>query len=461
MIRLGIRHVHTPPPFRYNISFLPICPSRLSIIKTWPMSCRYSSTRRSRPNAYKKHLPIVVSVLASLWLVFGIRAFMSNPTTSSDRSNQELITTEGFTPYTITFKHFITPDLFLIELTPTLRSWKTKYVNKRSYWDGSQLWSVEIKQPDIMITRNYTPLPLYVLQTYKNQIKEQDIIKSENENENDKKQYVIKMLGDSKDEGKMMFLIKKYKDGEVSTWLSKRKVGDRIEIRGPHIEFKFPQNQYSNLPPRPTMIDTPSSLRSDIKYTSLPKHDDILFLAAGTGITPILQMLLSKNPFRGKVDVIYSVKNKKDIAFPNFLMFLEKTGRARFWYFIESKGQFITSNDLPNPTPSYLGLPPLNDNSQKTIQDLLKINAKRREIRKIQNHDPIIGDYKTAIDHTLAEEVNNKITKPSDSTPSWAIVCGPEGYISYVAGQKEEYSQGNTGGLLKDKGWDESNVYKM
>jgi hypothetical protein len=45
--------------------------------------------------------------------------------------------------------------------------------------------------------------------------------------------------------------------------------------------------------------------------------------------------------------------------------------------------------------------------------------------------------------------------------PSLAIVCGPDGYLNYVSGLRPHEGQGKVTGLLKDKGWNESNVFKM
>lgn len=84
---------------------------------------------------------------------------------------------------------------------------------------AENLWSVEIKQPEVMVVRNYTPLPL----KFNPASKEIEILKD----------------GDNAD-GKLSFYIKKYENGEVARWLHHLPKGHIIEIRGPFIDYEFP-----------------------------------------------------------------------------------------------------------------------------------------------------------------------------------------------------------------------------
>ncbi|KAK3359764.1 hypothetical protein B0T25DRAFT_564747 [Lasiosphaeria hispida] len=97
------------------------------------------------------------------------------------------------------------------------------------------LWSVEIKQPQLQVARNYTPLP-----SSPSEEERADI-----------------------DHGYLRFLIRKMDGGEVSTYLSKLQVGELVELRGPHLGF-------------------------DVR-TRLGNADRVVFLAGGTGIAPALQ----------------------------------------------------------------------------------------------------------------------------------------------------------------------------
>ncbi len=97
------------------------------------------------------------------------------------------------------------------------------------------LWSVEIKQPQIQVARDYTPLPTPTLAD-----EAEDL-----------------------ERGYLRFLIRRMDGGEVSTYLSGLQVGDTIELRGPHLGF-------------------------DIR-ARLGTSEWVVFLAGGTGIAPALQ----------------------------------------------------------------------------------------------------------------------------------------------------------------------------
>ena len=97
------------------------------------------------------------------------------------------------------------------------------------------LWSVEIKQPQLQVARDYTPLPAA------SRALEQEDLKL----------------------GHLRFLIRQMDGGEVSTYLSRLQVGNTVELRGPHLGF-------------------------DIR-TRLGSADKVVFLAGGTGIAPALQ----------------------------------------------------------------------------------------------------------------------------------------------------------------------------
>ena len=65
--------------------------------------------------------------------------------------------------------------------------------------------------------------------------------------------------------------------------------------------------------------------------------------------------------------------------------------------------------------------------------------------------------YENAIEQARATK------KMKKEGPALALVCGPEGYIGYVAGPKdlEARKQGPVDGLLGKRGWSSVNVYKL
>ena len=76
---------------------------------------------------------------------------------------------------------------------------------------------------------------------------------------------------------------------------------------------------------------------------------------------------------------------------------------------------------------------------------------------QIINDDLRVHRYKNAIEQAIV--TSKELKKPS----SLSLVCGPDGYIDYVAGNKhaEVNEQGPIKGLLGEKDWDNSNTYKL
>jgi NADPH-dependent ferric siderophore reductase len=127
--------------------------------------------------------------------------------------------------------------LALSVLFPRLEFPRASHTNRpvlEAAWDHG-LWSIEIKQPQLQVARDYTPLPP----------------SSPGEEERDLEQ------------GRLRFFVRKMDGGEVSTYLSRLRIGDTVELRGPHLGF-------------------------DVR-ARLGSADRIVFLAGGTGIAPALQ----------------------------------------------------------------------------------------------------------------------------------------------------------------------------
>ncbi|KAK0651796.1 hypothetical protein B0T16DRAFT_87076 [Cercophora newfieldiana] len=163
-----------------------------------------------------------------------------------------------FVPYIVTSREQVSPTAFILTvkpkfaldrpdtspsgrllsvLFPRLQFPHTSHNNRailEKAWDHG-LWSVEIKQPQIQVARDYTPLPAPSREA---------------------EQHDLHF-------GHLRFLIRRMDGGEVSTYLSRLQVGDTVELRGPHLGF-------------------------DVR-ARLGSSDKVVFLAGGTGIAPALQ----------------------------------------------------------------------------------------------------------------------------------------------------------------------------
>lgn len=130
---------------------------------------------------------------------------------------------DGFVRYILENKEPISSTSAIFTLRPANL---TQVLNDQ-YHDDVAIKSVQMKQPQLQIARNYTLLP--------------------------------SSLNESPDQ--LKFLIRKEINGEVSGYLHRLPIGAEIEVRGPHMDIVLPRNVSS-----------------------------VVFLAGGTGIAPAMQI---------------------------------------------------------------------------------------------------------------------------------------------------------------------------
>lgn len=169
----------------------------------------------------------------------------------------------SFVPYTIVEREQVSSTAFIITVEPfdplhrlmggsekNARKNANKLRNELQEAWHHGLWCVEIKQPQLQVARDYTPLPPPV--------------------------------GQEREEmqrGRLRFLIRKMEGGEVSSYLSKLQVGDKVELRGPHLGFDVARRLGGSL-------ESSSSGHGGGKE----QGGRVVFLAGGTGIAPALQV---------------------------------------------------------------------------------------------------------------------------------------------------------------------------
>lgn len=426
--------------------------------------------------AIRKHIPFLAGVGGILWAVYAFRHFMSEE--KSDE--QKVLAPDHFTAFKITHKEYITPDVALIELSPKYDTHRDIIKSNGGIWNGKKLWSVEVKQPEIQVVRRYTPLPMYFMQYV--------------DNETNERKSLLRLLGKDKDEGRMVLMIKKYDQGEVSRYIHSLPVGSEVELRGPYTEYKFPYSPVDVTEPRQSMLDVPSRMQPEHKAPpNLPAPENIAFFTGGTGIASALQCLLSENPPRGNVDVYYSVRHRDEIPVSRFMLFLEKTGRAKFHYFVDSENKFISVKDVPGPTPMNF-IPSKMDTEHKNqlereakVQKLMEELRREREsgnlssLPEVKAVDVQSSSHSNACEvsiapatpdlvevvnprlkyHSLLEQVADEKTLQISPSPSIAVVCGPMGYLVHMTGQPGLKNDAPIGGLLGKKGWTNDNTIRM
>ena len=413
---------------------------------------------------WSRYVPKILTALAVVWGAYTVKVWIYAPENGAD--SKELLDPLEFHKFIVTHKEEIDDDHYLIELLPKHSKWQYSYnlnYELKSIWNGDRIWSVDVKQPDIMVVRAYTPLPLYFLKSeYTRSGERKPLLK------------VINNDGEDYDKGGVMCLyVKKYNDGEISRYITSRNIGEEIELRGPNVEYRFPYHPLKNYHTRPIFRDLPSKiepehlLQKTIKANDLPAFDNLNFFAAGTGIAPILQVLLSRNPYRGFVNIHYSAQKPGELEpLERFLFFLEKLDRIKLIRHYDSENKTIlTAKDVSKPSKSAYTSPLKLEQKEAdlTPEEALKLRMSILEGEeptiqsKVQLNEERAPRYVNAIQQAIAT------SKEQKTSPSLSLVCGPEGYVSYVAGPKDliNNQQGQVGGLLGDKEWDESNTYKL
>lgn len=208
--------------------------------------------------------------LAGLALALHITYLLYNSLTSDSNNNHPRATLNKslFTPCTVLANEPISPSAFLltIQLPPGRNN---DSIVAAAHAHG--LWSVEVKQPQLQIARNYTPLPPPPA-------------------DGDQQQQQQQL--------QLQFYVRRYTGGEVSSYLSRLAHGDQIEIRGPHLGFDLAQR-----------------VGAGEKTTTRRK---VVFLAGGTGVAPALQaaavLLRQADDVAVDVDVLWANRGGADCA---------------------------------------------------------------------------------------------------------------------------------------------------
>ncbi|KAM9903124.1 hypothetical protein OXX79_003545 [Metschnikowia pulcherrima] len=412
--------------------------------------------------------PKLAVFAAVIWGAYVVKVWVY--ASDDDADSTELLDPDIFHKFVITHKHQIDADHYLIEVRPKYNNWQYSYYahyDNKSIWNGEKMWSVEVKQPEIMVTRSYTPLPLYFMKS--------EITRA------GKKEPLLRVIeNDCEDHDKggvMTFYIKRYDSGEVSRFIVDKNVGDELEIRGPHVDFKIPHHPLHALHERPIFRDLPSKVEAETLLESIkrehnvPDYDNLVFFGAGTGIAPILQVLFSRNPYRGFVNVHYSAKTQTELGpLSRFLFFLEKLDRIKLTSHIDDVPRSkLSSRDITKPEKRNYTSSMRQEGEKNTKEvtegeklklrmSILEDSEEKEKKEEKPGSSPSRGPW---YENALQQARDSSLEKKQD--PALAVVCGPDGYVDFVAGGKELASgeQGPVKGLLGANGWNKTNVHKL
>ncbi|KAM3535347.1 hypothetical protein MY4038_001401 [Beauveria bassiana] len=181
------------------------------------------------------HARTLNPAVAAILLIGGSAVYYL--TTPSSR--EKVLNQDTFVPYTITSREAISATSFIFTVAPQHPNPSPSFLTAAAAADPSKraawrypLWSVEFKQPEVQIARNYTPLP--------------------------------PLQGERLEDGKLRFYVRSISGGEMSTYLGRLGVGRQVWLRGTHPGFDV--------------------------ATRLGSQKNVVFLAGGTGVAPAMQV---------------------------------------------------------------------------------------------------------------------------------------------------------------------------
>lgn len=257
------------------------------------------------------------------------------------------------------------------------------------------VWNVYVKQPQIQITRAYTPLP-----------------PAEGASETESKN--------------LRFLIRRDPHGEVSNYLHNLPVGAEIELRGPNLEYHL-----------------------------TPNIRQVVFFAGGTGIAPALQvahtMFDAESPEdkelkKGrKLHILWASRKREECA----------GGLSDAPASTPEPQKKALTGFFTRPTLK----PIVDVSSQKkgvVVQELESLKTKYPEQITVEY---FVNEEDTWVDETAVikalSRFDDKDFSAGTSTPQeqrQVLISGPAGFITYLAGPKEwrngREEQGSIGKIL-------------
>lgn len=176
-----------------------------------------SNKDKKPPESWARFLGVRVGAIAVGYTV-GKVYYYYNPKPGS---------TEYFVPYELVSREPITSTLSIFTLRSQNNGLSVTPDELRQIWNQT-IWNVQFKQPQLQITRAYTPIP----------------------------------LGRIQDTDDLKFLVRRDpRGGEMSNYLHRLPPGSNIEMRGPYIN-----------------------------HAGVSKAKNVIFIAGGTGIAPALQV---------------------------------------------------------------------------------------------------------------------------------------------------------------------------
>lgn len=331
------------------------------------------------------------------------------------RRRRRIASNWEFVKYELVKKEEVSSTCAMFSLKPATST----IINSDENASRRSVTSVEFKQPQLQIARNYTLLPHAAGQ----------------------------------DAQELRFLIRKERSGEVSSYIHALPLGSEIELRGPHAEIEIP-------------ADT----------------REVLFLAGGTGIAPAMQ-LAAKCPADVNYHILWACRRREDcrggLSDSRHKSAWLGWNITQWW----NSSHDPMSPVPPEPNEVVVQLEKIKQswNDNRTLMCTGRVDEDGIE-NVIQSKQPsyVRSDAGTlAVDYYVDEEgtyvrpsiiakltQTHRFRKAIDARGTCLIiVSGPDGFVNYWAGPKQwengRETQGPLGGVLSTLKLDGWTVFKL
>jgi len=288
-----------------------------------------------------------------------------------------------FVRFNIESKESVSNNSSLFRLSP----WSTKSAEVWQEQWKKGVWSVSIKQPQLQIARDYTPLPPLPSSPGT----QPDPLKGPQD-------------GTSND-GDLNLWIRREVRGEMSNYLHALPLNAEVEIRGPKIEYQLP-DQISR----------------------------IVFLAGGTGIAPALQIahaLQTRTDSRTEIKVLWANRSRTDCAGGVSDGFSRTSAKGASWW------KFWVGHGKNTAQVNLMETKDRADQAGAIVNMLSQLKQCSGGMLKV---DYFVDDEKTLItpQHVsqLVHDDQQMKSDMGDSGKSLIIISGPDGFVNFWAGPK-------------------------
>lgn len=335
---------------------------------------------------------ILFSVAA--WLSYKVYKWQTNPARSV------ILNPRFFTPFILVSRETVSSSSATLNLLSVPEGQNTDNVSEA--WRKG-VWSVEVMQPELQISRSYTPLP---------------------------------PIEGTKPEQVRLF-VRHEPQGEVSTFLHTINRGTIVNLRGPKIEYEIPEDV-----------------------------DEILFLAGGTGIAPALQVAHTLFSHRVKsteggpeLRILWANRKRED-SINGLERFSDQGAQAQ----LIPRTLKLADNKSPSQPEEINGelTAPSKPSQTRLVEEVESLRARHGGKLIV---DYLVDEEGSYITESLLRTYlsGTDQTANKDGTPRTKIilVSGPDGFVDAFAGPKTWHGgreiQGPLGGLLKKidpEGWE-------